>query len=346
VTADISFAGRVVVISGAGKGMGREHALLLASRGAAIVVDDIDAPAADEVTTLIRDRGGKAVASHETVATRAGGQAIIQTAIDEFGTVDVVVHNAGYVDFENFEDLTEAQITKMVNTHLLGGYWLTQPAWPIMKAKNYGRVVLVSSGSGIMGHHGLADYCGAKAGLYGLMTALAFEGEPFGIRTNAIFPTASTTIMDETFAKIPEFQKWSFGESFEPYSDLMNQTPRFLPTVAHYCSEVCANLLRRRQRLGGDRFRLPQPGEYQVSPATNSSARKLLHPHDSDGFYQRKRRNDEVRCTIGCLAVATMCWHIAAEPWRLHRERFSYWIVLSDNDICELAVASLQGTQS
>jgi NAD(P)-dependent dehydrogenase (short-subunit alcohol dehydrogenase family) len=245
VTADISFAGRVVVISGAGKGMGREHALLLASRGAAIVVDDIDAPAADEVTTLIRDRGGKAVASHETVATRAGGQAIIQTAIDEFGTVDVVVHNAGYVDFENFEDLTEAQITKMVNTHLLGGYWLTQPAWPIMKAKNYGRVVLVSSGSGIMGHHGLADYCGAKAGLYGLMTALAFEGEPFGIRTNAIFPTASTTIMDETFAKIPEFQKWSFGESFEPYSDLMNQTPRFLPTVAspmvaYLSSEECA----------------------------------------------------------------------------------------------------------
>ena len=192
----ITFDGQVVIVTGAGQGLGRSYALELGRRGAAVVVNDVGGPggeasaAADAVASEIRSAGGKAVAAYDTVATPEGGQAIVDRALESFGTVDAVIHNAGVWRHKLFDEMTPDQLDPVLDVHLRGAFFVARPAWAIMKAKGYGRIVLTSSSAGAFGRTSGTNYCSAKAGLLGLGRALSLEGAEHGIRTNCILPVA------------------------------------------------------------------------------------------------------------------------------------------------------------
>ena len=195
----ISFEGQVAIVTGAGRGMGRDYALELARRGACVVVNDAgasDQPGksrAEVVAEEILADGGRAVACADDVSTAAGGQAITSLALEAFGTVDIVINNAGMLRRGMFEDLTPEHFREVIDVHLTGAFNVTRPAWRVMKDKGYGRVIMTSSGA-VFGMQGNSNYVAAKAGLLGLVAALAHEGEDFGIKTNAILPFAKSMI--------------------------------------------------------------------------------------------------------------------------------------------------------
>jgi NAD(P)-dependent dehydrogenase (short-subunit alcohol dehydrogenase family) len=198
---ELHFDERVAIITGAGGGLGRSHALELARRGARVVVNDVgrsvhgdgastDAAQAvvDEITAL----GGTAVANHDTVATTEGGHAIVQAALDEFGRVDIVINNAGILRDKAFHKMDSHMIDSVVDIHLKGALFVSQPAFRVMRENGYGRIVNTTSASGLFGNFGQANYGAAKAGLAGLTRVLALEGEAHGIKVNAIAPIAAT----------------------------------------------------------------------------------------------------------------------------------------------------------
>jgi NAD(P)-dependent dehydrogenase (short-subunit alcohol dehydrogenase family) len=192
----IAFDNQVVIVTGAGRGLGREYALELGRRGAMVVVNDVgrlDSPegsSAEAVVREIKSAGGKAVASRDTVATPEGGKAIVDRAIESFGTVDCVIHNAGIWRHKFYHEMTPDQLDPVLDVHLRGAFFVTQPAWPIMQAKGYGRIVLTSSSTGTFGRVAGTNYAAAKAGMLGLCRALSLEGAEHGIRTNCILPVA------------------------------------------------------------------------------------------------------------------------------------------------------------
>lgn len=197
----ILFDGQVVVVTGAGRGLGRAYATALASRGAAVVVNDIGIDddgrsRADAVVDEIAAAGGRAVPSLEDVTTGDGGQRLVGAAIDAFGGVDVVIHNAGFLRPGLVEDLTLQDIREVVDVHLLAAFHVVRPAWSHMKSRGYGRVVLTSSSS-TFGHQANSNYAAAKAGVLGLTTALAGEGASFGIHVNAVLPYAVSSIAND-----------------------------------------------------------------------------------------------------------------------------------------------------
>ena len=209
---EISFAGRSVVITGAGKGLGRQHALDIAARGGRVVVNDQDAASADATVGEITAAGGTAVASHESVSTPEGGRAIVEKAVDTYGTVEVVIHNAGTVNPAMFADMTPEMIREQVDVHLLGGFWVTQPAWHILKENGYGRIVLTGSTVGLFGQNAMANYGAAKMGLYGLVRALAFESRHDDINVNLMLPLAETSIMDHVYQEHPDYFHWAYED--------------------------------------------------------------------------------------------------------------------------------------
>jgi NAD(P)-dependent dehydrogenase (short-subunit alcohol dehydrogenase family) len=192
----ITFDGQVVIVTGAGGGLGRAYALELGRRGARVVVNDVGRPegsqdmTADAVVREITSAGGEAIASYDTVATPEGGKAIVQRAVDGFGTVDAVIHNAGVWRHKLYEEMTADQLDPVLDVHLRGGFFVTQPAWPIMQKKGYGRIVLTSSSTGAWGRILGSNYAAAKAGMLGLGRALSLEGAKHGIKANCILPVA------------------------------------------------------------------------------------------------------------------------------------------------------------
>ena len=192
----ITFDGQVVIITGAGQGLGRAYTLELGRRGAAVVVNDVGSleddggPTADAVVAEIEAAGGRAVASYDTVATPEGGAAIVNRAVEHFGTVDAVVHNAGVWRNVPYDEMTVDQLEPVLDVHLRGAFFVTQPAWSIMKDKGYGRVVLTSSSAGAFGRESGANYVSSKAAMLGLGRALALEGAAHGILANCILPIA------------------------------------------------------------------------------------------------------------------------------------------------------------
>ncbi len=202
---EIRFEGRVAIVTGAGGGLGRSHALLLASRGARVVVNDLGGAvdgsgggsrAADAVVDAIREAGGEAVANHDGVDTTEGAEAMVETALDSFGRVDIVINNAGILRDVSFAKMSVSDWDDVIRVHLTGSMNVTRAAWPHLRAGAYGRVVNTTSAAGLYGNFGQANYAAAKLGLVGLTKTLAQEGAKYDIKVNAIAPVAKSRMTD------------------------------------------------------------------------------------------------------------------------------------------------------
>ena len=206
MTKTIDFTDRVAIITGAGGGLGRSHALELAQRGALVVVNDLGGSvdgeggshtAAQQVVDEIKGAGGEAVASYDSVATPEGGKAIVQTALDTFERVHIVINNAGILRDGAFKNMDAEKLEPVLDVHLKGAFYVTQAAWATMREQSYGRIVNTSSAAGIFGNFGQTNYGAAKAGLVGLTRVLAVEGAKDNIKANAIAPVAKTRMTEE-----------------------------------------------------------------------------------------------------------------------------------------------------
>ena len=202
---ELRFDNRVAVITGAGRGLGRAYALLLASRGAKVVINDSgvslkgqghDEGPANEVVREIKAAGGEAVACTESVATAEGGKAIIQAAIDHYGRLDILIHNAGNVRRGLLKEMTYEDFDAVLDVHLRGAFHVVRPAFPLMCAAGYGRMVLTSSIGGLYGNRDVVNYSVSKAGLLGLSNVAALEGAAEGVKSNVIIPAAVTRMAE------------------------------------------------------------------------------------------------------------------------------------------------------
>jgi NAD(P)-dependent dehydrogenase (short-subunit alcohol dehydrogenase family) len=236
----IDFKNQVVIVTGAGRGLGRLFALDLARRGASVVVNDLggatrgggsDSRVADEVVEEIRRAGDIAVASHDSVATPEGAAAIVQAAVDSFGRLDAVVSNAGILDQTPFDELTVEQWRTMLAVHLDGSFYLSQPAFKVMKAQGYGRFVLISSSAGMFGSPNQAHYGAAKGGIFALSNVIAIEGAAHGILANCVLPSGSSRMFTQATSREDETKSAPWMNLLDP--DLV------VPMVVFLASRAC-----------------------------------------------------------------------------------------------------------
>ena len=211
--ADLGFDGKVAIITGAGGGLGRSHALELAKRGALVVVNDLGGAsdgtghsetAAQKVVDEIKAAGGEAVANYDSVATPEGGANIVKTAVDTFGSVHIIINNAGILRDTSFKNMTPDQLNPVLDVHLRGAFYVTQPAWQLMRDQNYGRIINTSSGAGIFGNFGQTNYGAAKMGLVGFTRVLSVEGGKNNIKANAIAPVALTRMTEDILGPLAD----------------------------------------------------------------------------------------------------------------------------------------------
>lgn len=233
------FQDKVVVITGAGNGLGRSHAHEFAKRGAKIVVNDLGGAvdgsgagdSADTVVQEIEAMGGTAIANKASVSDKAGARSIIDDAVNAFGRVDILVNNAGILRDKSFKKMTMEEWDLVLAVHLNGSAYVTHAAWPIMNEQKYGRIVLTSSGSGIYGNFGQANYGAAKMGMLGLMNVLAIEGAKNNVRINTLAPGAATRMI----ASIP-------GRDIDVDNPPPKSAPKLVsPAVLFMCSEEAPN---------------------------------------------------------------------------------------------------------
>jgi len=231
---EIQFDGRVAIVTGAGGGLGRAHALLLASRGAKVIVNDLGgardgtgaggSAMADQVVKEIEDAGGEATANYDGVDTAAGGEAIVKTALDAYGKVDILINNAGILRDRAFHNLEEADWDAVVTVHMKGGFNVTQPALRVMRQNSYGRIIFTTSAAGLYGNFGQTNYAAAKMAVVGMMNVLKLEGAKYNIIVNTIAPIAASRLTEDVLPP-PAFEK------LKP--ELVS------PMVAYLCSEEC-----------------------------------------------------------------------------------------------------------
>lgn len=233
--ADVRFDGRVAIVTGAGGGLGRSHALLLASRGAKVVVNDLGGQVdgtgastmmADKVVEEIRSAGGEAAPDYHGVDTWEGGQAIVETAVKAFGKVDILINNAGILRDKSFMKMEEEDFDKVLAVHVKGAFNVTKAAFPVMRENGYGRIVFTTSAAGLYGNFGQTNYSTAKMGLVGMMNTLKLEGARYNILCNTIAPIAGTRM---TATVMPP----DMVDKLKP--DYVS------PIVAYLCSEECTD---------------------------------------------------------------------------------------------------------
>ncbi len=240
---ELRFDGRVAVVTGSGGGVGRQHALLLAARGASVVVNDIggfdgvaDRPRgeADAVVDEIRSRGGQAVACSSSITDPEGAAEIVACALDTYGRLDVLVNNAGILRSCDFADMTIELWDEVIDVNLRGAFLVTRAVWPTMIAQGYGRVVSTTSNSGLLGVPGSSAYATSKAALWGLTRVLALEGAEYGVHANAVAPIAFTEMSRQSRA-VPA--SWRDGDGDEWAQRL--DPAQISPVVAWLTHEDC-----------------------------------------------------------------------------------------------------------
>lgn len=279
----IEFDGRVAIVTGAGGGLGRKYALELARRGARVVVNDLGGSvdgsggskrAAEAVVDEIRSEGGEAVASFHSVADPDSARDIVELALDSFGTVDVVVSNAGILRDRSFAKMSLDELDAVLDVHLRGAFYVSMPAFRVMKEKGYGRFVFASSNAGILGNFGQANYGAAKMGLVGLSNVLAIEGARHGIRSNVIAPVARTRMTADLLG---------------PLADHVDPT-LVVPMVVYLASEDC-EVTHEVYSAGAGRFARffvgLTPGWYTGAasrPSVEDVARHLETIRDPTGY--------------------------------------------------------------
>jgi NAD(P)-dependent dehydrogenase (short-subunit alcohol dehydrogenase family) len=244
----ISFEDRAVIVTGAGGGLGRGYALELARRGAQVLVNDLggaldgsggSSKPADRVVEEIQAIGGIAAASYDSVASPAGGRRIVENCLDAFGRLDAVINNAGNLRYAPFDELGDEDVEAVVGTHLLGAFHVSRPAFRAMKQDGGGRFVFTSSGAGLFGNARQAHYSAAKAGLLGLMNAVAIEGEPYGIRANCVLPVAHTRMAEGTDTSQIRPRDAARMAGFEKLGDTL-AADFVTPFVVFLASDECA----------------------------------------------------------------------------------------------------------
>jgi NAD(P)-dependent dehydrogenase (short-subunit alcohol dehydrogenase family) len=296
----IGFDGRVAIITGAGGGLGKTYAVELARRGARVVVNDLGgnpdgsggaASPADATVAEIAAAGGEAVASYESVATPEGGAAITQTALDTFGTVDIVINNAGILRDKSFANLAVPDLQAVLDVHLLGAFYVTQPAFRVMKQKGYGRLLFTSSAAGVFGNFGQTNYGAAKMGLVGLSNVLAVEGAKAGITANVIAPIARSRLTEELLG---------------PLADLV--APELvMPLSLYLVSEACT-LTHEIFSVGGGKYSRVFIGETPgwfagkgTHPTVEDIAEHLDDIRSEDGYTVPGNANDDIRLLLTAL---------------------------------------------
>ena len=296
--ADLGYDGKVAIITGAGGGLGRSHALELARRGARVVVNDLggsvtgeggDKGPAQQVVEEIEALGGEAVADGNSVGTPEGGKAIVQTALDAFGTVDIVINNAGILRDKTFHNMTPELLEPVIQVHLLGAFYVTQPAWLIMREKGYGRVVNTSSNSGILGNFGQSNYGAAKMGLVGFTRVLANEGRKYNIKANAIAPVAKTRMTEELLG--------GFGDKILPEEITL--------TVCYLAHEDCPVTGEVYSVAGGSvsRFFIGlTPGWYKNGHSVEDVRDNFDTIRNEDGYIVPEGPQDELGKLLGLLS--------------------------------------------
>jgi NAD(P)-dependent dehydrogenase (short-subunit alcohol dehydrogenase family) len=231
----VDFTGKVAIVTGSGGGLGRQHALEFARRGAKVVVNDLggamdgsggSSSAAESVVAEIKAAGGQAIANGSSVSDPKGVETLVQQTLTAFGRIDILVNNAGILRDKSFKKMELADFELVINVHLLGSAYCTKAVWPIMLEQNYGRIVLTSSPSGLFGNFGQANYGAAKLGVVGLMNTLKIEGQKNNVRVNALAPVAATRMT----------------ESLIPKERLEQLGPELVtPGVLYLCSEQAPN---------------------------------------------------------------------------------------------------------
>jgi NAD(P)-dependent dehydrogenase (short-subunit alcohol dehydrogenase family) len=242
---EIRFDNRVAVITGAGGGLGKTYAVELAKRGCKVVVNDLGgsadgtgaSPMADATVKEIIDAGGEAVANYDSVATPEGGEGIIKAALDKWGRADIVINNAGILRDKSFAKLTPEDLGLVLDVHLKGAFYVSQPAFRVMKDQGYGRFLFTSSAAGIFGNFGQSNYGAAKMGLVGLSNVLAVEGKKAGIQSNVIAPIAKTRLTEGLLGPLAN----------------MLLPEQVTPLAVYLVSEAC-KLTHETISVGGGRF--------------------------------------------------------------------------------------------
>ncbi|MEC7383324.1 MAG: SDR family NAD(P)-dependent oxidoreductase [Actinomycetota bacterium] len=297
MTEALGFDGKVAIITGAGGGLGRQHALLMASRGALVVVNDLggavdgtgsDKGAADKVGDDIKALGGEAVADTNSVATAEGGEAIVQSALDAFGTVDIVINNAGILRDKAFHNMDESLVDPVFEVHLKGAFNVTGPAFRVMREKGYGRIISTSSAAGIFGNFGQANYGAAKMGLVGFTRVLAVEGARFNIAANAIAPIALTRMTEDLLGDL--------GQKLQP--------DYVAPLVTFLAHESC-DATGRVFSVGGGRVAEVFIGECQGFTDANLSPESVRDNWsticDRDGYAVPAQIAEETKMFVDAL---------------------------------------------
>ena len=309
----IDFEGQVTIVTGAGRGLGRLYALELARRGAAVVVNDLggtmhgqgsDSSIADQVVDEITQAGGRAVASYASVDSSEGGQTIVDTAVDAFGRLDAVISNAGIFNSIPFDQLTAEDWRRMLQVHLDGGFYLSQPAYKVMAKQRYGRFVFISSSAGNFGQPMEAHYAAAKTGLVGLSNVIAIEGAAHGICSNTVLPTGFSRMVTETVGDEKFLAESGFMRAIRP--ELV------VPLVVFLASRACDFTHRNYSACAGRYARVfTGLGDgWLADPAAEPTADDILSHIDevsaTDKFIVPDSIVDEVLQVCDRLGISAM----------------------------------------